>query len=77
MLRTEDDLAVMYKSLPKDKTVYMYCHDGFRMSLADAELKSHGYQDVRLYNGGWPHWGNALELSVKEGTKPLDEEIAL
>jgi len=73
----EDDLAVMYKSLPKDKTVYIYCHDGFRMSLAYVQLKSLGYQDVRLYNGGWSHWGNALELPVIEGAKPLDEEFAL
>lgn len=73
----KDDLAAMYKSLPKDKTVYIYCHDGFRMSLAYAQLKSLGYQDVRLYNGGWSHWGNALELPVIEGTKPLDEEFAL
>ena len=73
----EDDLAAMYKSLPKDKTVYIYCHDGFRMSLAYAQLKSLGYEDVRLYNGGWSHWGNALELPVIEGTEPLDEEFAL
>lgn len=77
MLRAEDDLAVMYMSLPKDKTVYLYCHDGFRMSLPYSQLKTPGHDDVRLYNGGWSHWGKALELPVVEETKPLDEEFAL
>jgi len=68
---SEKDLAVMYSSIPKDKTVYAYCHDGFRMSLAYVQLKSLGYKDVRLYNGGWSHWGNRLTLPTVEGGKPL------
>lgn len=67
---SEQDLADMYKSIPKDKTVYAYCHDGFRMSLAYTQLKSLGYKDVRLYNGGWSHWGNRLTLPTVEGEKP-------
>ena len=70
-------LAALYESVPKDKTLYVYCHDGFRMSLAYMQLKSLGYDDVRLYNGGWGHWGNALSLPVVEGDAPYDEEYAL
>jgi len=74
---TEEDLTAMYSSIPKDKTVYAYCHDGFRMSLAYVQLKSLGYKDVRLYNGGWSHWGNRLTLPTVEGEKPLSGDYDL
>ena len=74
---TEDELAAMYSKIPKDKTVYVYCHDGFRMSLAYIQLKSLGYKDVRLYNGGWSHWGNTLTLPVVEGEKPYSGDFNL
>jgi len=67
---SEAELADMYKIIPKDKAVYVYCHDGFRMSLAYAQLKSLGYQNVKLYDGGWSHWGNRLSLPTVEGEKP-------
>jgi thiosulfate/3-mercaptopyruvate sulfurtransferase len=75
--RDDAHLAAMYADIPKDKTVYVYCHDGFRMSLAWMQLKHLGYEDVRLYNGGWSHWGNSLTLPVVQGDAPYDEEFAL
>jgi len=75
--KSETELATMYASLPKGRTIYVYCHDGFRMSLTYMQLKSLGYRDVRLYNGGWSHWGNALTLPVVEGEQPYDENFAL
>ena len=75
--RDDDALATLYKDLPKDKTIYVYCHDGFRMSLAWMQLKHLGYADVRLYNGGWSHWGNTLTLPVVEGEEPLGGDFAL
>lgn len=74
---SEEDLAELYKVIPKEKTVYAYCHDGFRMSLAYAQLKSLGYQNVKLYNGGWSHWGNRLTLPVVEGDKPYSGDFDL
>ncbi len=73
----DEDLARLYQDLPKDKRVYLYCHDGFRMSLAYLQLKHLGVKDVRLYNGGWAHWGNALTLPVVEGDKPLSGDYDL
>jgi thiosulfate/3-mercaptopyruvate sulfurtransferase len=70
-------LAAMYKDVPKDKTVYLYCHDGFRMSLGWIQLKSLGYQDVRVLDGGWGIWDRAFTLPVVAGNKPYDEEFAL
>ncbi len=73
----EARVAALYANVPKDKTLYLYCHDGFRMSLAWMQLKSLGYEDVHLYNGGWSHWGNELTLPVVEGEAPYDEAYAL
>jgi thiosulfate/3-mercaptopyruvate sulfurtransferase len=73
----EDRLAELYKGVPKDKTVYLYCHDGFRMSLGWVQLKSLGYQDVRVVNGGWGIWDRAFTLPVVVGESPYDDEFAL
>jgi thiosulfate/3-mercaptopyruvate sulfurtransferase len=70
-------LAELYQSLPRDRTVYVYCHDGFRMSLAYLQLKQLGVKDVRLYNGGWSHWGNELTLPVVEGSEPYSGDYLL
>ncbi len=75
--KSPQQLAAMYQSIPKDKTIYIYCHDGFRMGLAFMQLKSLGYSHVKLYNGGWSHWGNALTLPVVKGEKPYDENFEL
>ena len=73
----EDRLADLYRSVPKDKTVYLYCHDGFRMSLGWVQLKSLGYEDVRVVNGGWGIWDRAFTLPVVMGENPYDDEFAL
>jgi thiosulfate/3-mercaptopyruvate sulfurtransferase len=72
-----EKMAEFYKEVPKDKTVYVYCHDGFRMSLGWLQMKSLGYKDVRVLNGGWGIWDRAFTLPVVQGDKPYDEEFAL
>ncbi len=74
---SDAELATLYKDIPRDRTFYVYCHDGFRMSLAYLQLKSLGVKDVRLYNGGWSHWGNRLSLPTVMGEQPYDEAYAL
>ena len=73
----EEKLAAFYKDVPKDKTVYVYCHDGFRMSLGWLQMKSLGYQDVRVLDGGWGVWDRAFTLPVVQGDAPYDDEFAL
>ncbi len=73
----QDRIAALYAGIPKESTVYAYCHDGFRMGLAYLQLKSLGYKDVRLYNGGWSHWGNELTLPVVMGEEPYDADYSL
>ncbi len=72
-----DTIAAMYRDIPKDKTVYLYCHDGFRMSLGFLQLKSLGFKDVRLMNGGWSAWDGAMTLPVVKGGAPYDAEYGL
>lgn len=71
------EIQTMYAGLDKMQTIYIYCHDGFRMSLAYLQLKALGYKKVKLYDGGWGHWGNALTLPVVQGEKPFDEAFSL
>jgi thiosulfate/3-mercaptopyruvate sulfurtransferase len=73
----DEALAALYKPIDLNKTLYVYCHDGFRMSLAYMQLKHLGAKDVRLYNGGWSHWGNRLTLPVVEGDKPYAGDYEL
>jgi thiosulfate/3-mercaptopyruvate sulfurtransferase len=75
--KPRDELASLYREVPKDKTVYAYCHDGFRSTLAWLQLKQLGYRDVRVYNGGWGDWGNNLTLPVLTGDKPYDGDFDL
>ncbi len=73
----EKQLTQLYASINKNKTVYLYCHDGFRMSLGYLQLKSLGYKNIKLYNGGWSHWGNRLTLPTVEGDKPYAGDYEL
>jgi len=75
--KSMDDLASMYKAIPKDGTVITYCHDGFRSTLAWLQLKALGYKDVRVYNGGWSDWDRTLTLPVVKGNKPFDADFDL
>lgn len=75
--KSDDELRELYKAVDLNKRIYVYCHDGFRMSLAYMHLKHLGAQDVRLYNGGWSHWGNRLTLPVVEGEKPYAGDYEL
>lgn len=73
----EEQLAALYRNVPKEKTIYLYCHDGFRMSLGWLQLKSLGYRDVRVLNGGWSVWDKAMTLPVVVGDGPYDDDFSL
>jgi len=75
--KTPEELAAFYADLPRDKTIIAYCHDGFRMSLAYMQLKSLGFEDVRLLDGGWGFWGNKFSLPIVTGTEPYDDAYKL
>ncbi len=75
--KSAEELAKIYADLPRDGTIIAYCHDGFRMSLAYMQLKSLGYRDVRLLDGGWGFWGNHHALPIVTGFEPFDDNYKL
>lgn len=72
-----EQVATLYKNVPKDATVITYCHDGFRSTLAWLQLKALGYKDVRFFNGGWSQWDHSLTLPVVQGDAPFDDDFSL
>lgn len=72
-----EQVAKLYKDVPKDATVITYCHDGFRSTLAWLQLKALGYKDVRFFNGGWSQWDHSLTLPVVQGDAPFDSDFSL
>jgi thiosulfate/3-mercaptopyruvate sulfurtransferase len=72
-----EEIAALYKDVPKDATIITYCHDGFRSALAWLQLKALGYRDVRFFNGGWRQWDHAMTLPVVQGEAPYDADFAL
>lgn len=72
-----EQVAALYKDVPKDATVITYCHDGFRSTLAWLQLKALGYKDVRFFNGGWSQWDRSLTLPVVQGDAPFDADFSL
>jgi thiosulfate/3-mercaptopyruvate sulfurtransferase len=75
--RSLDELAALYKDVPKNARVVLYCHDGFRMTLAWMQLKALGYQNVLVMNGGWAQWDKSLTLPVVSGKAPFDADFSL
>jgi len=75
--KSTEELASLYKAIPKDSTVITYCHDGFRSTLAWLQLKALGYTDVRVYNGGWSDWDRTLTLPIVKGNQAFDADFSL
>lgn len=71
------ELAAIYKDVPHTGSVITYCHDGFRSTLTWLQLKALGYQNVRVYNGGWSDWDRTLTLPVVKGAKAFDADFEL
>lgn len=72
-----EKVVELYKDVPRDATVIVYCHDGFRSTLAWLQLKALGYRDVRFFNGGWSQWDRSLTLPVVQGEAPYDADFSL
>lgn len=56
-MRKLDDLATVYKDLPKDKEIILYCDGGAEAALNYLVLQELGYK-ASVYDGSWVEWGN-------------------
>ena len=52
-----NELAKIYKDIPKDKEVILYCQGGAEAALNYIVLTKLGYK-ASVYDGSWKEWGN-------------------
>jgi len=66
--KSVDEIRKMYeeKGITPDKTIYIYCHSGDRVSHAYFTLKYLlGYKNVKFYDGSWIEWSTILSLPAE------------
>ncbi len=68
MMKDLDELKSIYKDIPKDKEIVLYCDGGAEAALNYIVLQELGYK-VSVYDGSWLEWGNDLEVPVNNPSK--------
>ncbi|MFP4331775.1 MAG: sulfurtransferase [Campylobacterales bacterium] len=59
-----DTLKEVYKDLPKDKEIILYCDGGAEAALNYVVLQELGY-NVSVYDGSWLEWGNDPAVPIE------------
>lgn len=67
-MKNLDELKEVYKNLPKDKEIILYCDGGAEAALNYIVLKELGYK-ASVYDGSWLEWGNDSEVPVNNPSK--------
>ena len=61
-------LAKVYKNLPKNKPIVLYCDGGAEAALNYIVLQELGYK-ASVYDGSWIEWGNDKNVPVVNPSK--------
>jgi len=69
-MKSIESLKSLYKTLPKDKSIILYCEDGADAALNFLVLESLGYK-VSVYDGSWLEWGNDEKLPYVNPSKGI------
>ena len=67
-MRDFSELKQLYKDLPKDKEIILYCDGGAEAALNYIVLKELGYK-ASVYDGSWLEWGNDTAVPVDNPSK--------
>jgi len=68
IIKSFEELAKLYKDLPKDKEIILYCEDGADAALNFLVLRKLGYK-ASVYDGSWLEWGNDMSLPIENPSK--------
>lgn len=63
-MRDLKDLKPLYKNLPKDKEIILYCDGGAEAALNYIVLQELGYK-AAVYDGSWIEWGNDDQVPIQ------------
>ena len=67
-MRDLQELKGVYKDLPKDKEIILYCDGGAEAALNVIVLQELGYK-ASVYDGSWLEWGNDSSLPISNPSK--------
>jgi len=71
-------LSEQIASLPKNKDIFIFCHTGIRSEQAAQMLRSKGYSNVRLVEGGIAAWkGAGLPVERSKGPIPIMRQVQI
>jgi len=62
------ELEKIYKDVPKDKNIILYCDGGAESALNYIVLKKLGFK-ASVYDGSWKEWGNDSSVPVTNPSK--------
>ncbi len=67
-----DELEKIYKDIPKEKEIILYCQGGAEAALNYIVLKKLGFKPS-VYDGSWKEWGNDTNVPIKNPSEQKQE----